>query len=330
MRWSARIGRRLKLHDLHVLLAVVQAGSMAKAATQLAVSQPAVSKSVADMERALGVRLLDRGSQGVEPTRYGRALIKRATAVFDELRQGVKEIEFLADPTIGELRIGAAEPVTAAIVSVVIERLSRKYPRLVFHVLPGETATLYRDLSERHVEFVITRTFEPLAYEQTDTEVLYNDTQVVVAGIKNRWLRARKVKLADLMEEPWALLPPDSLHGALLAEAFRSVGLDLPRATVFTFSHELRNNLVGAGRFLTVYPGFMMRSPARHPWLRALPIDLPATRRPISIVTLKNRTLSPMAELFMAHVREVAKQLAQGNDGPLAAASAISHAAKSA
>lgn len=311
MRWDARIGRRLKLHDLHVLLAVVQAGSMAKAAAQLAVSQPAVSKAIADMERALGVRLFDRGPQGVEPTRYGRALIKRSTVVFDELRQGVKEIEFLADPTVGELRIGAAEPVTAAIVSAVIKRLSRQYPRLVFHVLPGETATLYRDLSERHVEFVVTRTFGSLPDDQMDTEVLYEDAQVVVAGVKNRWLRARKVELADLMDEPWALLPLDSLHGALLVEAFRSVGLAVPRATVFTFSHELRNNLVGTGRFLTVYPGFMMRSPSRHPWLRPLPVELPATRRPISIVTLKNRTLSPMAERFMAEVRDEAKQLAR-------------------
>ena len=173
-----------------------------------------------------------------------------APSVFDELKQGVREIEFLADPTVGELRIGAAEPVAAAIVSAVINRLSRQYPRLVFHVLPGETATLYRDLSERHVEFVITRTFEPLPDSQTDAEVLYEDAQVVVAGIKNRWLRSRKLKLADLMDEPWALLPLDSLHGALLVEAFRSAGLDVPRAIVFTFSHELRNSLVGMGPFL--------------------------------------------------------------------------------
>jgi DNA-binding transcriptional LysR family regulator len=315
MRWDARIGRRLKLNDLHVLLAVVQAGSMAKAAVQLGVSQPAVSKAIADIERALGVRLLDRGPQGVEATRYGRALVKRSTAVFDELRQGVKEIEFLADPTLGELRIGAAEPVTAAIVSAVIKRLSRQYPRLVFHVLPGETGSLYRDLTERHVEFVITRTFEPLPDDQMDTEVLYEDMQVVVAGVKSRWLRARKVELADLVDEPWALLPLDSLHGALLADAFRSAGLAVPRATVFTFSHELRNSLVGAGPFLTVYPGFMMRSPVRHPWLRPLPIDLPATRRPISIVTLKKRALSPMAELFIAEVREVARQLPRDPEG---------------
>ena len=94
-----RIERRLKLHDVRVLMSVVQAGSMHKAAERLATSQPAVSRAIADLEHALGVRLLDRSPNGVRPTRYGEAILKRGLAVFDELRQGLKDIEFLSDPT---------------------------------------------------------------------------------------------------------------------------------------------------------------------------------------------------------------------------------------
>src|SRR6266853_1941130 len=96
-----RIERRLKLHDLRVLISVVEAGSMGKAAERLGTSQPAVSRTIADLEYALGVRLLDRSPRGIEATLYGRALINRGIAAFDELRQGVKDIEFLADPTTG-------------------------------------------------------------------------------------------------------------------------------------------------------------------------------------------------------------------------------------
>src|SRR5919106_4198542 len=99
MQWSDRIGRRLKPRDLHVFVAVAERGNMAKAAEQLAVSRPVVSRTIADLERALGVRLLDRTSQGVVPTLYGRALFKRSLALFEELRQSVREIEFLADPS---------------------------------------------------------------------------------------------------------------------------------------------------------------------------------------------------------------------------------------
>jgi len=108
MQLSDRIGRRLKLQDLHVLMTVVQAGSMGKAAERLKTVQPSISKSIADLENALGVRLLDRQRQGVEPTEYGRALLNCGLAVFDELRQGVQRIEFLADPAAGEVRIGNA------------------------------------------------------------------------------------------------------------------------------------------------------------------------------------------------------------------------------
>ena len=113
--WQSRIGRRLRLRDLHILSTVVQWGSMAKAASGLAMSQPAVSEAIASLEAALGVRLLDRTPRGVEPTLYASALLKRGLVVFDELRQGIKEIEFLADPTAGEVRIGCIESLTAGL-----------------------------------------------------------------------------------------------------------------------------------------------------------------------------------------------------------------------
>jgi len=110
MQLSDRIGRRMKLQDLHVLMTVVQAGSMGKAAERLNTSQPNISRSIAELEDALGVRLLDRHRQGIEPTEYGRALLACGAAVFDELRQGVKNIEFLTDPTAGEVRVGSIAP----------------------------------------------------------------------------------------------------------------------------------------------------------------------------------------------------------------------------
>jgi DNA-binding transcriptional LysR family regulator len=87
MQMSDRIGRRIRLQDVHILMAVVEAGSMGKAARHLNTSQPNISKSIADLEHALGVRLLDRHRQGVEPTAYGHALLDCGTAVFDDMRQ---------------------------------------------------------------------------------------------------------------------------------------------------------------------------------------------------------------------------------------------------
>jgi DNA-binding transcriptional LysR family regulator len=130
-QWESRIGRRLKLRDLHILSSVVQWGSMAKASTYLAMSQPAVSEAIGNLEDALRVRLLDRNSRGIEPTIYAQALLKRGHVVFDELRQGIRDIEFLADPTVGEVRIVSQELFAAGLLPAAIDRLSRRYPR--FH-----------------------------------------------------------------------------------------------------------------------------------------------------------------------------------------------------
>ena len=138
MDWEDRIGRRLKLRDVNILLTVVQSGSMAKAAEVLAVSNPAVSKAISDLEHTLGVRLLERSPHGVEPTVYGHALLDRGVAAFDELKQAVKHIEFLMDPTAGEVRIGASIAMSAGFIAAVTDRLSRSHPKITFQVLSAD------------------------------------------------------------------------------------------------------------------------------------------------------------------------------------------------
>src|SRR5215831_3800555 len=152
MRWNDRIGRRIKLSDLHILLAVAQSGSRAKAANELAVSHPVASRSISELEHTLGVRLLERNPHGVQLTEFGRAILNRSHAAFDELRQGVKDIEFLADPTAGEVRIGSTAPLAASFVSTVIDRLHRRYRRMALHVVTATADSLQRDMDERNLD----------------------------------------------------------------------------------------------------------------------------------------------------------------------------------
>src|SRR5262245_58345913 len=116
IKWTDRLGRRLKLNDLHVFLTVAELGSMGKAAEGLSISQPSVSKAIADIEHAIGVRVLDRTATGVQITPYGRALLRRGLAAFDELRQGIHDISYLKDPTCGEVRVGCPEAIASGMI----------------------------------------------------------------------------------------------------------------------------------------------------------------------------------------------------------------------
>src|SRR5262245_3350021 len=203
-QWNERVRRRLKSRDMDILLAVIQTGSMGKAAESLNMSQPAVSKALAHLEHTLGVRLLDRSRQGVAPTPYGRALIKRGVAIFDELRQGVQDIAFLTDPTAGEIRVGGSDTMVSAVVSPVVRRLAEQYSRMSFRIIIGDLRMLCRELDARRLDVALCRLFWPLS-EEYSAEVLFEDPLVVVTGANNSFARRRKIKLADLLDEPWTL-----------------------------------------------------------------------------------------------------------------------------
>jgi DNA-binding transcriptional LysR family regulator len=309
MEWTERrLGRHLNLRDLNVLMTVARCGSMGKAAAQLSVSQPAISKAVADLEYALGVRLLDRSQSGAEPTAYGRALLDGGLKAFDELKQAVKQIEFLADPAAGEVRVGSTVIVASSFIPTLVDRIAQRYPRVSVQLLAAEAAMVYRALEARDVEVVIAGIFGG-ASDSMNAEVLYEDPFVVAAGAGNPLCRRRRVKLADLMSEPWTLPPPGSPSGAIIVEIFRASGLDLPRAALVTSSVPARTALLASGRFLTVVPASVLRLGGASREIKALPVVTPRRGRPIGILTLKGRSLSPMAQLFITCAREVASSM---------------------
>ena len=313
--WESQIGRRLKLRDLHVFFTVVQWRSMAEAAKHLGVSQPAVSEIIAGLEHILGVRLLDRSPQGVEPTIYGNALLKGGTAAFDELKQSIRNIEFLADANVGEIRIGCPESIAASILPPVVQEFSERYPRVVLHINDIVSPPLHwPELRERRLDVVLERLVRPQAKDTEDlnVEVLFDDDVVVAAGAHSRWAGRRKIDLAELVDEPWILMPSDSWNYRTVAEAFRARGLPMPPISLMTFSVHLRVNLLASGRYLTAFPRSVLRINADRFPIKILPLDLPAQPWPVAVVTLKNRTLSPVVKLFIDHLRAFVNSKASG------------------
>jgi DNA-binding transcriptional LysR family regulator len=311
--WDSQIGRRLRLRDLHVFFAVVHSGSMAKAAAHLRVTQPAVSKAIGALEAALRVRLFDRSTQGVEPTVYGDALIKCGSAVFDELRQGIKTIESLVDPTSGDVRIGCLTSITATVFPIVIQRFAQKYPRVIVH--QDEVNFLPEQLSglrNRRYDLTVARLVRPLTEDENDldVEILFNDRMVLTAGAHNQWAHRRKIDLAELVDEPWILSAPDTWNYARLTEAFAARGLPMPKASVVTLSTQLKARLLANGPYIVPFQNSSLQLlDADRYAIRVLPVDLPNQQAPIALITLKRRTLTPVVERFIGYVREVAKSM---------------------
>ena len=306
MKWTERIGRRLKLSDLHIFITVAEMGSMGKAAERLAISQPSISKAIADLEHTIGVRLLDRTATGVVPTAYGRALLRRSLGAFDELRQGIKDMEFLADPTVGEVRIGCPEAIASGLLVKVLDKFSSQYPRAKVRVSNADNmAQEAWQVRERQVDLLLGSVRELFREEDLEVEVLYNDRPFIVSGSNNRWAPRHKVELEELLEEPW-LLPGEGF----LAQVFQSQGLAVPKFGVTSYSVYHRILLLSTDRFIGILSGSVLRfSPAAHTSLRVLPVNFSPSTWPVAIVKLKDRTISPVVQTFIDCVREVARPL---------------------
>lgn len=308
MQRNDRIGRQLKLKDLHTFRVVVQQRSMAKAAAELALTPPAITKVIGDMEHLFGVRLLERTPQGVLPTAYGEALLKGSVNLFDELKQTIEQIEILTDPTVGEVRIGTMDPSLGSILPVALDRLSRLHPKMVFHVTHANVSDELRNaLRNRAIDVVVNRLdMEP--EEDFDKEALFDDPVVIVTGRDNPRFRGRSVTLAQLLDANWCAPHETHAIGALFRQAFRAQGLALPNVSVTCATMQLQSALAETGHFLTVVPASYLRFRSDKDALRIVPVDLQVSVPPIGLATLKHRMVSPATKLFIEGVRAVAKE----------------------
>jgi DNA-binding transcriptional LysR family regulator len=303
------IGQRLKLRDLQVLLTVAQSRSMAGAASYLGLSQPAVTKIIGNLEAAVGARLFDRSPRGVEITAFGQALLKCREAVFDELRQGLRNIAFLADPSSGELSIGCLASITAVLLPGIIRRFTRDYPQVVLTIDDlSSLPTQIIGLRTRQHDLAFTRLVKPLTREDADLHVehLFDDRLIIVAGGQTKWARRRRIDLAELVDEPWIMAPKHTWNYSSLAGAFAARGLETPPAKIVTLSMPLRSELLTHGPYVTAFAISALRSNRSRRKLKVLPVDLPQPTGRVAMLRLRERSLSPVAERFASLVRELA------------------------
>lgn len=252
-----------------------------------------MSKAIGDLEASVGVRLLDRSPRGVEPTVYGRALLESGSAAFDELKQGVRKIEHLADPSAGEVRIGCQVTLAGSILPPVIEQLSRRHPRINFEVTQLISPTFeFPELHHRKIDLMLALlpghlTGNKLG-DDVSIEIVFEDRMSVQAGAQSPWARRRKIELSELADEPWLIPPEGSWSRSFIAAAFAAKGLAMPRIKVASYSVPLHYSLCSTGKYIAVFGDLALHFNGKPFGMKALPIDLPVWPWPVAIVMLKN------------------------------------------
>jgi DNA-binding transcriptional LysR family regulator len=302
------IVRRITLRELRLLAVIARSGSVLRAAQEVGLTQPAVSKSLADLEETLGVRLFDRNNRGVEPTPHGRVFIRRALAVFDEMRHGVEELNFLTDSTSGEIRVGGTPTMCGGFLSHAVAAMELERPGIRYKLVELESERLAAEVRARFIDIGIGR--EPLARSEDEISFgrLFDDPLYVVAGADHPLARRRRISPAELAGQRWVLPAPESSVSQQLRIAFARQGASMPASIIATMSVLVRYELLSTNRFLTVLYGSMLQFGTMPSNLRLLPVELSA-RVPIGLYKLKGRTLSPASEVFIENMKKFAMRM---------------------
>lgn len=307
MNTLAQAARRVTLKELRLLLAVARSGSILKAASEIGMTQPALSKAVRELEAMFGVRLFDRTNRGVSLTPHGDVLARRATGVFEELRQAVDELQSLADADRGQLRLGGTPAMCAGLLPHVVAAVRRHRPRFSFQITEVESGKLASEVAARSVDLGIGRK-PPGSGDELEFERLFDDRLFIVAGARHPLAGKKTVKLKETALYPWTLPSREGGVAAHLEAEFRLQGLSLPDPAVTTMSMLVRSELVAANAHLTVMYGSVLRFATLPASLRVLPVDL-SSGIPVGFVRSRNRTLAPGAEVFIQVLLEAIRPM---------------------
>jgi len=301
---ATRIGSRIKLRDLSVLMAIADSGSMAKAAARLGISHPAISKTISEIEAELGVRLLDRRSQGAELTAHGEVLRRCGINIFDEMQQGLRSLDYLSDPNSGEVRLGCTDIILNSLVPPIVQKFCKAHPGVQLDVKlanPGEDQI--QQLRERRIDLLMTRATGP--QDDFNSKALFEEPFVFVVGENSKFALSRRTALKDIIHCNWVLPPYNSAPGALIVAVFEANGHSPPKPLVKTIAIQFTVSLIASGEFVGILPRSVAALNARA-GLRILPIKSLGPRISAEIVCLKNRTLSPAVNAFIRCAREIA------------------------
>jgi DNA-binding transcriptional LysR family regulator len=299
----------LKLRHLQLLVALDEFRHLGKAAEHLALTQPAVSKRLAEIERALGQRLFERSTRGTQPTLYGASIVRFARSTLADYERTRDELAALASGAAGRVSVGAMVVAIPVLLARGLRLLKTRSPETTVFVEEGDLGMLLPKLRIGELDFVVGRLEPYRLAADLETEALYDEPMVIVAGPGHPLAGRRRVSWDHLARQPWVSPPPWASLRIKFDQIFVNRGLPPARDLVETASFLA---VLGALRERQAL-ALVARSVARHfegqGLLRILAIEFPAEVPPVGIVALRGSRPSPSAEALRDCLRRTALSL---------------------
>jgi LysR family transcriptional regulator, regulator of abg operon len=302
----------MKLHQLAALVTASESGSLRQAAEKMRLSQPALSRSIRELELETGVKLLERTPLGVKATIYGEALILRSKLVEAELRQARDDIAHLRAATHGDLRIGATPVAAFSLLPVVLARFKKSRPQLRVTVSDGMGEGLLRGLRQGDLDFVFGRIYDAIDPREFSVDVLFDDSLVVVARRGHPLAGTRRTTKIDWADYEWILPGEDSPARTAFQRTFYERTGNRPRCTIEANNFMTMLTLLSQTDLLGIAPHQIFHVA----WLQQefVPLDVgfKFPSQPTGVIRRTRSPLSPAAQFAIKELRRAAQQARAG------------------
>jgi DNA-binding transcriptional LysR family regulator len=303
----------LKLKHLQLLVALDQLRHLGKTAEFLAITQPAVSKTLAEIERLFDLTLFKRSTRGTEPTPYGESVVRFAKSVLSEFERTKEELQATATGASGKTNVGAMVVALPTLLSPAIQQLKRSSEKTRILVEEGDLTRLLPRLRRGELDLLVGRLEPGYAAPDLHTEALYNDPMCLVVHKHHPLAKKRKVTWATLTQWPWVVPPPWASSRTKLVQIFHQHGLNPPENLVETASFLAILNAVTEQEAI----GFVAREVGMHfeqkGLFHILPIALEMELPPVGLIMLREQEPSHATQALMANLRKVAKAKTRKN-----------------
>jgi DNA-binding transcriptional LysR family regulator len=296
----------MDIRHLRNMLAVMEEGSLGKAAQRLHISQPALTKSIQRLEEQLGVRLFDREARGMKPTFYADSLRGYAKAACIGMAEAESQIASLRNGTEGVITVAGPPLIVTEFLPQVLVKLSEERPKLQVRVV-GQNRELFTDLLEGHFNLVVAMLYDELPKQGLSKQWLFDDRLVLVMRPDHPLARRRKVKPSDLIDQKWVVGDSDTWSQHRLRLYFEQAGLTLPRARFESRNPEVLKSIIMISDHIGMIARLGVEKELANGLLKAIEIDSPFLLRPIGIVRRESDPISPAVKSFVRIIEEVSK-----------------------
>jgi len=296
---------RASIRQLRLLVTVAETGSMVRAGEALGLSQPAVTKSIRDLEADLGVSLFERGNRGVRPTVYGETLVRHAQAALAQLAHAAEALDDLATGAGGRVVVGTLLAASAWLLPGAIAELRAERPRVIVEVVEGANDRLQPMLSRGALDMVVGRLSEFRHRAGVVQRPLYDEAIVILARPGHPLAAGGALTLGDLGSVDWILPPGETTLRRQLEKAFFDAGLDPPRCAVESVSLPTNRRLLRESDLIGAWPQGVAADELETGRLIALPVRLTEILGPVGVTLRGDSPLSPSAEAFLTALERV-------------------------